>query len=246
MPPVKAWRARYFTLLWDLIWWNTIREVAIWTTLKSKFLSLSIYCLNSKYERRKSMTTFLLVHGAWLGGWSYKRVAEKLRKNGHVVYTPTNTGLGERSHLFHPDIDLDTHVQDIVNVIQWEELDDFALVGHSYGGMIITAIADRFPEKVRRLVYLDGFLPENRKCEMDYLPEEQVAAMREDAAANNNGIHPIPAEAFHVNEKDAVWVNSMCVRHPNEPPRRKRRGINRKILNAPRGGELNPRTPQAD
>jgi hypothetical protein len=81
---------------------------------------------------------------------------------------------------------------------------------------------------------------------MDYLPEEQVAAMREDAAANNNGIHPIPAEAFHVNEKDAVWVNSMCVRHPNEPPRRKRRGINRKILNAPRGGELNPRTPQAD
>ena len=83
-------------------------------------------------RRRKFMSTFVLVHGAWHGGWCYKRVAERLRAKGHVVYTPTNTGLGERSHLYHRDINLDTHITDILNVIKWEDLDDFVLVGHSY------------------------------------------------------------------------------------------------------------------
>ena len=160
------------------------------------------------------MSTFLLISGAWHGGWCYKRVAEKLRVQGHVVYTPTNTGLGERSHLYHRDIDLETHITDILNVIKWEELDDYVLVGHSYGGMIITGIADRFPEKVRRLVYLDAYVPEDGKCEFDYESEEWVSAMRADAAELDNATRPIPAEAFHVNEKDASWVNSMCVPHP--------------------------------
>src|SRR5512136_3051948 len=123
------------------------------------------------------MSTFVLVHGAWHGGWCYKRVAERLRAKGHVVYTPTNTGLGERSHLYHRDINLDTHITDILNVIKWEELDDFVLVGHSYGGMIITGVADRIPEKVRRLVYLDAFVPEDGKCQMDYMRPELVARM---------------------------------------------------------------------
>jgi len=160
------------------------------------------------------MSTFVLVPGGWHGGWCYKRVAERLRAKGHVVYTPTNTGLGERSHLYNRDINLETHITDILNVIKWEELDDFVLVGHSYGGMIITGVADRIPEKVRRLVYLDAFVPKDGKCQLDYLPEELVSGMRADAAVLDNGIRPIPAEAFHVNEKDAAWVNSMCKLQP--------------------------------
>jgi pimeloyl-ACP methyl ester carboxylesterase len=165
-------------------------------------------------RRRKCMSTFILVHGAWHGGWCYKRVAERLRAEGHVVYTPTNTGLGERSHLYHRDINLDTHITDILNVIRWEELDDFVLVGHSSGGMIITGVADRIPEKVRRLVYLDAFVPEDGKCQMDYMRPELVARMRADAAASDKGVRPILAEIFHVNEKDAAWLNRMCVNHP--------------------------------
>lgn len=165
-------------------------------------------------KEAEQMSTFLLVHGAWHGGWCYKRVAEQLRALGHGVYTPTCTGLGERSHLFHRDLDLESHILDIMNVIKWEELDDFVLVGHSWGGMVITGVADRVPEKIRRLVYLDAFVPENGKSEIDYLPEELVAAMQADAAAFDNGTRPIPAEAFHVNEKDVAWVNQMCVMHP--------------------------------
>ena len=101
-------------------------------------------------------------------------------------------GLGERSHLFHRDLDLESHILDIMNVIKWEELDDFVLVGHSWGGMVITGVADRVPEKIRRLVYLDAFVPENGKSEIDYLPEELVAAMQADAAAFDNGTRPIP------------------------------------------------------
>jgi len=174
------------------------------------------------------MITFILVHGAWHGGWCYKRVAERLRTQGHVVYTPTNTGLGERSHLFHRDINLETHITDILNVITWEELNDFVLVGHSYGGMVVTGVADRIPEKVRRLVYLDAFVPEDGKCQMDYMPEAQNEALRAYAAAHDNALQPIPAENFRVNENDVAWVDRMCVPHPIhtfDQPLKQRGGI---------------------
>jgi pimeloyl-ACP methyl ester carboxylesterase len=151
-----------------------------------------------------------------------------LRAKGHVVYTPTNTGLGERSHLYHRDIDLETHITDILNVIKWEELDDFVLAGHSYGGMIVTGVADRVPEKVRRLIYLDAFIPEDGKCQMDYLSELQTEATRADAAEHDNAIRPIPAENFRVNENDVAWVNSMCVPQPIhtfDQPLKQRGGI---------------------
>jgi pimeloyl-ACP methyl ester carboxylesterase len=175
------------------------------------------------------MATFLLVHGAWIGGWCYRRVEKLLRSEGHDVYTPTNTGIGERVHLYDPSINLDTHVEDIMNVIKWENLDDFVLVGHSYGGMIITAIADRIPEKISTLVYLDAFVPEDGKCQFDYLPE-RVEGMRKDAKAHNNGVSPIPAEVFMVNENDVALVNRKAVRHPIhtfEQPVRLRGGLSR-------------------
>jgi pimeloyl-ACP methyl ester carboxylesterase len=162
------------------------------------------------------MTTFVLIHGAWHGGWCYKRVARLLRQAGHEVYTPTLTGLGERAHLMSRSIDLGTHIQDIVGVIRCEELSDVVLCGHSYGGMVIAGVAEQIADTICSLVYLDAFVPENGKSLFDYLPAEQSAGMRADAAQNGEGykVTPIPAAAFAVNAQDADWVDAMCVKQP--------------------------------
>jgi pimeloyl-ACP methyl ester carboxylesterase len=160
------------------------------------------------------VTTFLLVHGAWHGGWCYQRVVRLLRAKGHMVHAPTLTGLGERSHLFRGDLDLHDHVTDVLQVIDYEELDDVVLVGHSYGGMVISVVADRVPDKIRQLVYLDAFVPEHGKCQMDYMPAELNDMFRSSAADHDGGITPIPAEAFYVNDTDIGWVNRLCVNHP--------------------------------
>ncbi|WP_211229732.1 alpha/beta fold hydrolase [Olivibacter sitiensis] len=105
--------------------------------------------------------TFVLVHGAWGGGWSFKKVDSLLSAQGHQVYRPTLTGLGERVHLASPQIDLSTHIKDVVNTILYERLHNVVLVGHSYGGMVITGVADSIPERIGQLIYLDAFLPED-------------------------------------------------------------------------------------
>jgi len=103
--------------------------------------------------------TFVYVHGAWSGSFMLGKIERLLRAKGHEVYRPALTGLGERVHLSRPDIDLDLHIQDIVNVILWENLRDVVLVGRSYGGMVITGVADRVPDRIKRVIYLDAFLP---------------------------------------------------------------------------------------
>jgi pimeloyl-ACP methyl ester carboxylesterase len=108
--------------------------------------------------------TYVIVHGAWGGGWDWKTVDHLLTADGHTVYRPTLTGQGEHSHLASTNVDLDTHIQDIVNVILWEDLHDVVLVGHSYGGMVITGVADRVPERIQHVIYLDALLPENGEC----------------------------------------------------------------------------------
>lgn len=105
------------------------------------------------------MATFLICHGAWSAGWAWRKMRPLLRAAGHDVFTPTYTGLGERAHLAHPLVDLETHIQDVLAVVECEDLSDFALVGHSYGGMVATGVADRVPERVRQLIYLDAFVP---------------------------------------------------------------------------------------
>lgn len=105
------------------------------------------------------MATYVLVHGGWAGGWQWRDVATHLRDAGHDVYTPTLTGLGERVHLASPDIDLETHIQDILMVLDYEEMRDVILVGYSYSGMVVTAVAERAPERLAHLVYLDAFVP---------------------------------------------------------------------------------------
>jgi pimeloyl-ACP methyl ester carboxylesterase len=113
------------------------------------------------------VATHVLVHGGAHGGWCYQRVARLLRAAGHEVYTPTMTGVGERSHLLSEDVDLDLHITDIVAVLETEDLRDVILVGHSYGGMVITGVADRAADRVGRLVYLDAANPTNGQSLVD-------------------------------------------------------------------------------
>jgi pimeloyl-ACP methyl ester carboxylesterase len=105
--------------------------------------------------------TFVLVHGAWGGGWDWKHVDDLLTADGYAVYRPTLSGQGEHSNISSTNIDLDTHIQDIVNVILWENLHNIVLVGHSYGGMVITGVADRVPDRIKNVVYIDAILPKN-------------------------------------------------------------------------------------
>src|SRR4051812_3733508 len=160
------------------------------------------------------MATFLLVHGAWHGGWCYRRVERLLRAEGHTVHAPTLAGLGDRSHEFRSDLTLADHVADVLAVIHYEELDDIVLVGHSYGGCVISAVADVVPEKIRTLVYLDAFVPEDGRCQMDYMPGELNGALRAQAAAQDGGMTPLSAAALGVNEADVALVDRLCVNHP--------------------------------
>src|ERR1700761_2935864 len=106
------------------------------------------------------MATFVLVHGAWQGGWTWSRVTPLLRAQGHVVHTPTLTGCAERVQSLSPQTGLETHVEDIAGLLLFERLHDVILVGHSYAGQVIAGTASRLPDRIRQLVYLDAFLPD--------------------------------------------------------------------------------------
>jgi pimeloyl-ACP methyl ester carboxylesterase len=162
------------------------------------------------------MTTFVLVHGAWHGSWCWKRVRKALQARGHDVFTPTLTGVGERSHLVSPHVNLDTHIADIANLIQWEELSDVVLCGHSYGGCVISGVADRVPERIGALVYLDAFVLENGQSLHDTLPSSQRDLQIELTRQHGEGwkVPPIPAEVFNVNVGDLEWVNRQCTIQP--------------------------------
>ena len=105
--------------------------------------------------------TYVIVHGAWGGGWAFRQVESLLVADGHRVFRPTLTGQGEKVHLASTNVDLTTHITDVVNVVLWEDLRDVVLVGHSYGGMVITGVADRVPDRIKHVIYLDAALPEN-------------------------------------------------------------------------------------
>jgi pimeloyl-ACP methyl ester carboxylesterase len=162
------------------------------------------------------MTTFVLVHGAWRGSWCWKRVRKALQSAGHDVFTPTLTGVADRSHLASANVDLEMHVNDVANLIRWEELDDIVLCGHSYAGTVITGVADRVPERLRALVYLDAFVIENGQSLHDTLPPPARAAQVDGANESGEGwrVPPIPAEFFEVNLADRAWVDSQCTPQP--------------------------------
>ena len=149
--------------------------------------------MNDKISRRNArksgatLIDFVLVHGTWGGGWQWRPVAERLRAQRHRVFTPTLTGLGERAHLVSRDTGLDTHVADIVNVLAWEDLTRVALVGTSYGGLVISGVADRMPERIASLIYLDAALPEHGKCMLDLVPPERRATVERLARQDGDG-----------------------------------------------------------
>jgi pimeloyl-ACP methyl ester carboxylesterase len=142
--------------------------------------------------------TFLLVHGAWHGGWCWQRVADRLIARGHRVFAPTLTGLGERSHLNSPNVNLSTQISDVVNEIRWKDLENVVLVGHSYGGMVITGVAEQVASKIASIVYLDAFIPADGQSLGD------LGGKVDDGPFTT----PIPAARFAVNEADRAWVDS--------------------------------------
>ena len=163
------------------------------------------------------MATYVLVHGAWHGGWCWARVARLLRDAGHEVFTPTLTGLGERVHLARPEIDLAHHVQDVVAVLEAEELRSVTLVGHSYGGMVVTGVAARAGARLTHLVYLDAFVPAPGQALLDLIPPERAEAMREAARTEGQGWR-VPAwlpERYGVTSaRDVEWLSRRLTPHP--------------------------------
>jgi pimeloyl-ACP methyl ester carboxylesterase len=123
--------------------------------------ALLLSCLAASAAMAADRQTFVLVHGATAGGWEWKRTGQFLLDQGHTVYRPTLTGLGEREHLNSTEVDLETHINDVVNLILFEDLHDVVLTGHSYGGMVVTGVMDRIPERLRHVVFLDAAVPED-------------------------------------------------------------------------------------
>ena len=158
--------------------------------------------------------TFVLVHGAWHGGWCWRRVADVLRARGHRVFAPSLTGLGDRAHLFSKDISLQTHVEDILSVVETEELSDFVLVGHSYGGMVISGVADTLRERVSRYVYLDARVPSDMSPGASFswsgfdtpeIREARLKSVREQG--KGVALPPPPPSAFAVTKpSDVAWL----------------------------------------
>ncbi len=162
------------------------------------------------------MTNFVLLHGAFHGAWCWRRVSRILRAAGHDVFTPTQTGVGERAHLLRHDISLDTFVQDLVAVLQAEELEDAVLVGHSFGGNTITGAAARIPQRIRSLVYLDSMIPVSGQSALDSVTPE-VAAQRRRQAAETAGLSlpaPDPSVFGIPPGPDAEWVRRHMTPHP--------------------------------
>lgn len=158
------------------------------------------------------MATVVLVHGGWASGVVWRQLAPRLRKAGHEVYAPTLTGIGERKHLLNRKINLDTHIQDVIGVIDDEDLSDIVLVGHSYGGMVISGVADRVPERVASLVYLDAFVPENGQSLFSALPSDRRLTT---VPGEDWLVAPIPSAGFGLKRPEviALW-ESKSAPHP--------------------------------
>jgi pimeloyl-ACP methyl ester carboxylesterase len=160
---------------------------------------------------------FVLVHGAWHGGWCWRQVAEALRAAGHVVFTPTLTGFGERAHLLQPSLTIEDFATDVVSVIEAEELQQVILVGHSFAGAPISVVADRKPEALKRLIYLDAVVLENGQSAFSKLEPAIVAQRVKVAQETSEGltIPPPPPEAFGVTEThEAGWLRRRMTPQP--------------------------------
>jgi pimeloyl-ACP methyl ester carboxylesterase len=152
------------------------------------------------------MADFVLVHGAWHGSWCWRKVLPVLWAKGHRAFAVTLTGLGERAHLMSPSIRLATHIDDAAAVIESEELTRVVLVGHSYAGMVITAVADRYPDRIGHMVYLDAIVPHSGESWSSF-HDESARAARRASIARDGVLAPPAASAFGLTGEDAAWVD---------------------------------------
>jgi pimeloyl-ACP methyl ester carboxylesterase len=163
------------------------------------------------------MATFVIVHGAWSGAHAWRWVRPLLREAGHHVFTPCLTGLGERAHLATPEVDLETHVQDVAAVLYYEDLREVVLVGHSYGGMVITGVAARAVDRVRHLVYIDAEVPLDGESEFDLTPPEERTSYEEAARTRGEGWRippPFPQPLPPGTDPTVVWAVARMVPQP--------------------------------
>ena len=164
------------------------------------------------------MATFVLVHGGGHGGWCYQPVARRLQARGHTVYAPSLSGMGERAHQLHPGINLDTQIEDIVQLLHFEDLRDAILVGHSYGGMVITGAADRATDRVGHRVYLDAAYPQDGQSLVDHAPMVEHARA---AGRVVDGVELVlfpgtdPLGFYGVTDPDTIeWMKPRLTPHP--------------------------------
>lgn len=163
------------------------------------------------------MSTFVLLHGAWHGGWVWQRVTPALRSAGHEVLTPTFTGVSDRAHLLTAQTDLSTHVEDVVALLEAEDAGDVVLVGHSYAGQVVTAVADRIPERLSLRVHLDAFVGDDGDAAIDLLPPTVAGHYREAVEGPGFGwLIPVrPLEKLGVtDEADLGWLQPRLTPHP--------------------------------
>ena len=155
-------------------------------------------------------TTYVVAHGAWSSGWAWKKVHPLMQARGHRLFTPSYTGLGERAHLANPGVDLETHITDVVNTLVYEDLRDVVLVAHSYGGVVGTGVADRARDRIRRLIYLDAFIPEDGKSFLELTGQgEQVRK----AAVDGWRVPPNPSPA-DTSAEDLQWISTRRLHQP--------------------------------
>ena len=161
------------------------------------------------------MALFVVSHGAWSAGWAWKKMHPLMAARGHRLIAPTLTGIGERSHLAHPGIDLDMHIADILGVLTYENLTEVNLIGHSYSGMVATGVADRARERIAQLIYLDAFVPRDGESAFDVLPEA-TRAQRQSGASNSADGWRIPPGTMpaDTSPEDLAWCTPLRVPQP--------------------------------
>jgi pimeloyl-ACP methyl ester carboxylesterase len=183
-------------------------------TAGAGFVGVALPGQSNSSQSARRPRTFVLVHGAWHGGWCWRRVAERLRARGHIVHTPTLTGLGERAHLLSRDISLETHILDVVNVFKFEDVENALLCGHSYGGFIISGVVERVLPQVASMVFLDALIPSNGQTGLDVATQAGRDGITR--AIQNGAIsRPAPtAAALNVNVADRAWVDAKMTPQP--------------------------------
>jgi len=167
--------------------------------------------------QRTGRKTFILIHGAYHGGWCWRRVSDLLEQAGHKVYAPSLTGNADRSHLMSLNIKLDTQIADIANLAIWEDLHDICLVAHSFGGWPASGAIETVYDRVGAIVFVDAFKPANGERGIDVVSEHSRAAMQQAVARGEAGRAPPAARLFSLSERDYPWIESKLTAQPNGP-----------------------------